>query len=161
MAKVDIFFQSTKLMGKKWVERAKCPLLPTPTLAASRSNLNCQCHSPESPSPRLVPSNAGADPTGCQLAHQAEYPSIDSHSQYTSKSDSPGRCPFVNYRSDRKQPIFIIIGTCEQIKRCAPTILQTLKLTETRICLLGSQALPLVLRRATDIQWIVVSNSSW
>ena len=73
----------------------------------------------------------------------------------------PGRCPPADNHPDCIEPILVIIGTREQIEGCAPTILQTLKLTKTSISLLGSQALPLVLRRATDIQWIVVSNSSW
>ena len=55
----------------------------------------------------------------------------------------------------------MIIGTSEQIKRRPPTIFQTIKLAKTGVSLLGSQALPLILRRTTDIQRVVVSNSSW
>ena len=47
-------------------------------------------------------------------------------------------CPLANNLPDRIEPILMIISTRKQIKRCAPTILQTLKLTETCIYLLGS-----------------------
>jgi hypothetical protein len=54
----------------------------------------------------------------------------------------------------------MIIGTCEQVEGSTPTILKRFKLTELRVCLLGSQPFPLILA-TSDIQRIVVSNSSW
>ena len=33
----------------------------------------------------------------------------------------PGRCPLIDNRSDRKQPILVVVGTCEQIEGCPPT----------------------------------------
>ena len=71
-----------------------------------------------------------------------------------------GRRPLADNLPDRIEPILMIIRTREQVESSSPTILQTLKLTKTCICLLGSQALPLILTSA-DVQWIIVSNSSW
>ena len=86
MAKVDIFFQSTKHMGKKHPlchpERSRgisSPppiqgvggLSPTPTLLTSRSNQANPSRIPVSPSPHPLPSNAGVDPTECQSVHRA------------------------------------------------------------------------------------------
>ena len=72
----------------------------------------------------------------------------------------PGRSPFADNHPDRIEAVLMIIGTREQVEGSTPTILQTLKLTKTCICLLGSQALPLIFR-TSNIQWIIVSNSSW
>jgi len=40
MAKVDIFFQSTKLMGKKWVERAKLKVRCLESQKISKSDIS-------------------------------------------------------------------------------------------------------------------------
>ncbi len=71
-----------------------------------------------------------------------------------------GRRPLADNHPDCIEPVLVIISTRKQIKGCAPTILQTFKLAKRCVSLLGSQALPLILRRTTDIQRIIVSNSS-
>ena len=51
------------------------------------------------------------------------------------------RRPLADNRSDRKQPILMIIRTCEQVEGSPPTIRHTLKLTKTCIRLLGCNIL--------------------
>ena len=49
-----------------------------------------------------------------------------------------GRRPLTDNLPDRIEPILMIIRTCEQVESSSSTILQTLKLAKSRICLLGS-----------------------
>ena len=70
------------------------------------------------------------------------------------------RRPLLDNGTDGEQPVSVVVGSGEQPESCSPPPLHRFKLTERCVCLLGTHALPLILTTA-DIQWIIISNSSW
>ena len=70
------------------------------------------------------------------------------------------RCPLLYDASDGKQPILVVVGTGEQPECCPPAILQSFKLYKGAIGLCLCHTLPLILRTA-DVQWVIISDSSW
>ena len=68
--------------------------------------------------------------------------------------------PLLHDTADGKQSVLVIVGTRKQPEGRAPPPLQRFKLAELRIALHRPHALPLILT-SSDIQRIVVTNSSW
>ncbi|UKK52484.1 hypothetical protein [Prevotella sp. E2-28] len=58
--------------------------------------------------------------------------------------------PPTDNRPDGIEPICVVIRACQQHKCCPPAIRHCFKLTELRVCLHGSQALPFILRLFWD-----------
>ena len=71
------------------------------------------------------------------------------------------RGPATDDGTDGVETVLMIIGTREQIEGCPPTILQRFELAEGTVCLYLCETFPLILRRATDVQRVAITNSSW
>ena len=71
------------------------------------------------------------------------------------------RCLARDNASDGVQPIFVVVRAGEQIESGSPTPFQTFELNKGAVILHLCHTFPLVHPRPADIQWIIVSDSSW
>ena len=70
------------------------------------------------------------------------------------------RCPARDDASDGVEAVLVVVRSGEQIEGCTPAILQGFKLAETTVVLRFRHSFPLV-PTSPDIQWVIITNSSW
>ena len=70
------------------------------------------------------------------------------------------RGPPRNDASDGIETVLVVVRAGEQVEGCTPAVLQRFELTKRTVVLRFRHSFPLILA-STDIQWVIITNSSW